>query len=135
MLPADKMSGGASRPARILIVEDDFFVALELENRLLDAGFEVVGVAVTAEDAMAMALSQNPELAIMDVRLAGVRDGIDAAIELSEKLSIRSIFATAHSDSHTRKRGELANPAGWLQKPYPADVLIAVVNTALGKQG
>ena len=133
--PPDKTSGAAGRPARILIVEDDYFVALELENRLLDAGFAVVGIAVTAEEAVAKAASHKPTLAIMDIRLAGARDGIDAAIELSETLGIPSIFATAHGDPHTRKRAELARPVGWLQKPYPSDALVAVVEAALKRPG
>lgn len=53
--PPDGKSGGAVRPARILLVEDDYFVALELESRLSEAGFEVVGIASTAEEALEMA--------------------------------------------------------------------------------
>src|ERR671914_540257 len=84
--PAGEMSGAgvrAIRPARVLLVEDDYFVALELESHLLEAGFVVVGTATTAEEAIVLAASESPELAIMDIRLAGLRDGIDAAIELN----------------------------------------------------
>ena len=65
-------------------------MALELENRLSEAGFVVVGVAGTAEEALEIANSERPLVAIMDVRLGGARDGVDAAIELQEKLGIRS---------------------------------------------
>src|SRR5712671_78232 len=69
-------------PARILIVEDDYFVATALEQDLTDAGFEVVGIAVTAEEALDLGNLHRPALAVMDIRLAGARDGIDAALEL-----------------------------------------------------
>jgi DNA-binding NarL/FixJ family response regulator len=130
---ADSGSGVAARRTRILVVEDDYFVALELEHRLVEAGFEIVGIAATAEEAVAMAASEKPGLAIMDIRLAGIRDGVDAAIELFNKLGVASIFATAHGDEATRKRAERAKPLGWLQKPYSSESLIAVVNAALAK--
>jgi CheY-like chemotaxis protein len=53
--------------ARILIVEDDYFVATALEHDLADAGFEVVGVAVTAEEALHLARLYQPQLAVMDI--------------------------------------------------------------------
>jgi two-component system, response regulator PdtaR len=130
--PADSEAGGAIRPARILVVEDDYFVALQLEHDLQEAGFVVVGIARSAEESLAMATAEKPELAIMDIRLAGRRDGVDAAIELLAHLGVRSIFATAHSDQETRRRAERANPLGWLQKPYPSKALVALVNESLG---
>jgi len=123
----------ATRPARILLVEDDFLVALELEHRLLEAGFLVVGTASTAEEALELAASEKPELAIMDIRLAGLRDGIDAAKDLNAKLGVPSIFATAHANEAIRKRGEDAKPLGWLQKPYSTDALITLVNKAVSR--
>jgi two-component system, response regulator PdtaR len=131
--PADSLSGGAAHPARILIVEDDYFVALEMENHLLDAGYDVVGIASTAEDAFSLAAAKKPDLAIMDIRLAGVRDGIDTAIELSSKLGLPSIFATAHADDRSKRRAEAAKPLGWLHKPYSAQALIALVTAALNR--
>ena len=116
---------------RILIVEDDYFVALEVEHHLTQAGFVVVGIAATAEQALDLAVANKPVLAIMDIRLAGRRDGVDTAIELSSSHGIPSIFATAHCDTQTKKRAELAKPLGWLQKPYSSDSLIALVHEVL----
>jgi DNA-binding NarL/FixJ family response regulator len=123
-------SAGNARGGRILVVEDDYFVALELEHRLLDAGFDVVGIATTAEEALDKARSGNPDLAVMDIRLAGSRDGIDAATDLIE-LGIPSIFATAHADPGTKQRAEQARPLGWLQKPYSSESLVALIQQAL----
>ena len=120
-----------AKGARILIVEDDYFVAMEIEHQLQEAGFDVVGVASTAEQAIRIGAAERPQLVIMDIRLAGYRDGIEAALELSSKFGIRSIFATAHGDSDTRRRAQLANPLGWLTKPYSASALLATVSAAL----
>jgi DNA-binding NarL/FixJ family response regulator len=84
----------------------------------MEADFEVVGVAGTAEEAIRMAEIKRPDLSIMDIRLAGIRDGIDVATEMFSKYGIQSIFATAHSDSDTLRGAEIAHPLGWLAKPY-----------------
>src|SRR4051812_29171916 len=82
---ADKGSGASTaKPgARILIVEDDYFVASSLEHGLKEAGYDVVGTAVSAAEAEQIAREMRPALAIMDIRLAGKSDGIEAAIKLS----------------------------------------------------
>lgn len=131
--PGDDASGGLGRPPRILIVEDDYFVALEMENHLLDAGYDVVGIASTAEDALHVAKAKKPDLAIMDIRLAGARDGIDAAIELFSTLRLPSVFATAHADERSKRRAEAAKPLGWLHKPYSPQALIALVKSAVSR--
>lgn len=128
--PIDR-AAGAGEPARVLIVEDDYFVALDVEHRLQQAGFSVVGVAASAEEAFEIARAEKPALAIMDIRISGVRDGIDTAIELLTSLGVPSIFATAHGDSETRERAKKAQPLGWLQKPYSSEALIAAVRSAL----
>jgi two-component system, response regulator PdtaR len=120
-------------PTRILVVEDDFLIALQTEAALTEAGFHVVGTATTAEEAIAFAREQRPFLAVMDMRLASKRDGIDAARELFGELGIRCIFATAHDDPHTRERAEPYAPLGWLAKPYTMASLLALVIEARSK--
>jgi CheY-like chemotaxis protein len=116
---------------KILVVEDEYLVALELEHHLQQAGFTVVGIASSAEEALEFATSEKPDLAVMDIRLAGPQDGINAAIHLRSQLGIPSIFATAHADEATRKRGEAAQPLGWLEKPFSGSALIALVKKAI----
>lgn len=116
---------------RVLVVEDDFLIAMQTEIALTSAGFEVVGPAATAEEAVALAGDTQPTLAVMDIRLASARDGIDAARQLYEEFAIRCIFATAHDDAHTRGRAEPYAPLGWLPKPYTMASLVAVVAEAL----
>lgn len=129
----DRGSGEATseRPARVLVVEDDFLLAMVIEHALLDAGFVVVGIAVSADEALAMARSMRPDLALMDIRLAGVRDGVDAALDIFSQTGIRCIFATAHTDPSTRHKAQPARPLGWLSKPYTPDALVDAVRDAL----
>jgi DNA-binding NarL/FixJ family response regulator len=127
-----KRSGsGIARDARILVVEDDYIVATELEAGLTEFGLQVVGIADTADKAVSLARAERPTLAIMDVRLAGKRDGVDAALEIFEELGVRSIFATAHHDPSLRSRADRAAPLGWLSKPYTIDSAVAAVGEAL----
>lgn len=125
---------GASSRGRVLIVEDEYFVALDAEDALSAAGFTVVGVATNAEEAAEMAAATRPDIVLMDIRLAGSRDGIDAAAEIRRRLGISSLFATAHSDADTRSRGDAAaSPLGWLSKPYTHSEVAAAVSEAIIK--
>jgi DNA-binding NarL/FixJ family response regulator len=119
--------------ARILVVEDDFLIGLQTVAALAEAGFNVIGSARTAEEAIALAKAQQPSLAVMDIRLASEQDGIDAARELFKELGIRCIFATAHDDPHTRVRAEPYAPLGWLAKPYTMASLVRSVLDAISK--
>jgi len=131
-------AGAAKGPAgagRIMIVEDDHFIALEMESAFQDAGFDVVGVGTSAEEAIQLAADHRPQLAVMDIRLNGVRDGIDAAIDLFSLFQIRCVFATAHQTAEIRQRAEPAKPLAWVPKPYTMPSLIEVVRKALTEQG
>jgi two-component system, response regulator PdtaR len=116
---------------RIVIVEDDYLVASEMEGALTEAGFEVAAVASSAEEILDLAATARPALAVMDIRLRGARDGIDAALELFAKHGIRCIFATAHQTPQTRARAEPAKPLAWVPKPYVMPALIDAVRRAV----
>jgi DNA-binding NarL/FixJ family response regulator len=117
--------------AGVLIVEDDFLIGMQTENALMDAGIAVIGIASTAEEAVLLARQHKPVLAVMDIRLAGQRDGVEAAGELFRELGVRCIFATAHDDLRTRSRAEPFAPLGWLAKPYTMASLIALVRQSI----
>jgi two-component system, response regulator PdtaR len=114
-----------------LIVEDDFLIADEIDSALSDAGFDVAGIAGSAAEAIELAESEKPVLAVMDVRLAGERDGISAATEMFLRFGIRCIFATANHDQLSLERAQPAMPLGWLQKPYSMVSLVNAVRRAL----
>jgi DNA-binding NarL/FixJ family response regulator len=115
----------------ILLVEDDFLVGMEIATGLEEAGYDVAGVAATAEEAVALASSRRPALVVMDIRLASERDGIDAALEIFRTLGIRSLFASAHVDPQVRSRAQAARPLGWVAKPYRVETLLAALGEAL----
>jgi len=125
------MPATASPAPRILVVEDDYFVALDLEGGLRAAGLDVVGPVPTAEEALSLAKSERPALAVMDIRLAGEKDGIEAALELYREFGIRCIFASAHVEPPYRQRAAAASPLGWVQKPYSIGAVVAAVKKAL----
>jgi two-component system, response regulator PdtaR len=120
-------------PPRILIVEDQYFVAIDNELTLRSEGFEVVGLATTAKEAIELADRGRPDLVLMDIRLASRADGVEAAIAIYERFGVRCIFSSGHADEHVRNEAERARPLGWLDKPYTSDALLAAVKQALAQ--
>jgi DNA-binding NarL/FixJ family response regulator len=115
---------------RILIVEDQYLVANDCEFHLKSAGFDCVGLASTADEALELACRTKPDVIVMDVRLANRSDGVRVAIEIFERFGIRCIFTSGHADSATREQATPAHPLGWLNKPYMPEDLIAAVRAA-----
>jgi len=101
-----------SMTPRVLIVEDQYFVAVDCELQLRSVGIECVGLATTAAEALDIAEREHPDFVLMDIRLASVADGVEAAIVLYERLGIRCIFASAHADPATRAAGDPRGPRG-----------------------
>src|SRR3954452_7016669 len=100
MIKGEQNGSEAGRP-RILIVEDEILIAMDLQDRLENLGYEVPGRADTAEMALSLATTCAPDLILMDIRLRGGSDGIEAASAVREKLDIPVIFLTSHSDPET----------------------------------
>ncbi len=115
------------RAMRILVVEDEAIVAFALTLTLEAAGFEVVGVAATAEDAISACEAHHPDIAIMDVNLGCGPDGVFAARMAFERSGVRSIFATANPDL---ARGAGASCLGVVEKPYTSPAIIRAVRSA-----
>ena len=128
---AGHTASGRTGPARILIVEDEFLIAMECEWILADAGHEVVGVAADEQQALSLAERARPDLVLMDIRLARGGDGIEVAKAIRSRCGIRSLFVSAHGERETRDRGRAADPAGWLVKPYTAGMLLDAVDAVL----
>jgi two-component system, response regulator PdtaR len=116
---------------RVLVVEDNVFVAQQCQRALTKAGYEVTGLVSTAEEAIEHALQRRPDMVLMDIYLRGPRDGIEAALEIFERSGIRSIYASAVSDAEMQARALLAQPLAWLPKPFSDRKLVATVNVAL----
>ena len=118
---------------KILVIEDEAIVARDLKDRLESMGYEVVGIAGTADEAVAKAGSLCPGLALMDIRLGGNGDGIEAAGALRRQYDIPSIFLTAYADEETLRRARATEPLGYLVKPFQDRELHATIEIALYK--
>lgn len=105
---------------RVLITEDNWLVAGEWRAALEDVGYEVVGMAASAEEALEICGQESPDLILMDIRLLGERDGVEAALDARSLYDIPSVFVSAHDDSEVRRRAAEARPLGWIIKPVVA---------------
>ncbi|MFV3130064.1 response regulator [Niveispirillum sp. KHB5.9] len=107
-------------PLRIMIVEDDALVALGVRLTVSELGYDVVGIAASEHEALALAQVERPQLALMDIRLRGTSDGVKVAQRLWQELRVRCIFLSAYADEHTMERVAQTRPLGFVQKPYSA---------------
>ncbi|MFV8749446.1 response regulator [Nannocystaceae bacterium ST9] len=117
-------------PPHILIVEDELIVALELEHRLGRQGYAIAGTARSADEALAIANAVPVDLALLDLRLAGDRDGVELARDLSA-LDIPFVFLSAHGDDETLARVKAIEPQGYLLKPFDERLLRLTIETSL----
>ena len=111
----------AERPLKILIVEDEGALASGLKELLAELGHDVVGTVDSGHAAVRAAAERQPDLVLMDIRLTGGTDGIEAAIDIRNRLGIPSIFMSAYSDRSTKQRALEARPYDWLEKPFASD--------------
>ena len=120
-------------PSYILVVEDEAIVAMDIEDRLASMGYQFGGVAASAEQALALAETGHPDLVLMDIRLQGDMDGIAAAEEMRRRFHIPVIFLTAYSEEATLERAKLAEPYGYVLKPFDDRELKSAIEIALYK--
>jgi two-component system cell cycle sensor histidine kinase/response regulator CckA len=123
----------AERPAQILVVEDEVIVAKDIERSLTALGYEVIGRAGTAEDAVQRARAGRPDLILMDIRLPGKLDGVGAAAIIHDELHIPVIFLSAFNDGETVGRAKATQPFGYIVKPFNEGELRCAIELALYK--
>ncbi|HEY9653751.1 MAG TPA: ATP-binding protein [Coleofasciculaceae cyanobacterium] len=116
---------------QILVVEDESIIALNLKENLEALGYAVVGIAASGEKAVEKARRLHPNLVLMDIQLKGRMDGIQAAQQIWESLSIPVIYVTGHSDSSTLERATITAPFGYVLKPVKEKELSVAISIAL----
>jgi PAS domain S-box-containing protein len=124
---------GRATLGRILIVEDEAVVAHDLGASLTELGYSVLGDAASGEEAIQQAARLSPDLVLMDIRLAGKIDGIEATAAIRKQRDIPVIYLTAHSDDETLRRATETAPFGYLVKPFRAADLRCAIEIALHK--
>ncbi len=124
-------AGSRPEPARVLVVEDEVIVARDIQAQVEELGYVAVGHATSGEEAMVLAAELLPDVVLMDINIVGQIDGIDAALMIREACSIPVIFLTAYASPEILARAKLAEPLGYLLKPFAERELQAVLETAL----
>src|SRR6478609_185571 len=115
---------------RILVVEDRRLIAADIENTLKKLGYVVVGSVSSGEDAISTSDRLRPELVLMDVRLRGQMDGIQAAEIIRDRLDVPVVYLTAYADEETILRAKKTTPFGYLVKPFNDRKLRATIEIA-----
>lgn len=118
--------------ARVLVLEDEKLVARDIQSTLAGAGYET-SVAASGEEAIEIARRDQPNLALVDIRLAGKLDGIETARALRQELELPVVYLTAHSDEETLERAKATEPFGYLVKPFDETTLRTTVRMAVHK--
>lgn len=118
---------------RILVVEDESIVALDIQQRLQRMGYQVVGVAATGEAAIRQAEQARPDLVLMDIKLRGEMDGIEAADTIRNRFHLPVIFLTAFADDTTLQRAAVTEAFGYILKPFEERELAINIEIALYK--
>lgn len=116
---------------RALIVEDEALIAEELKGRLSRLGFRVIDMVDSADEGVAIATSERPDLILMDIRLRGAKDGVQACEEIRRQVDVPIIYVTAHSDEQTVSRAKRTDHDGFVLKPFHRYELQSTIEVAL----
>ena len=119
--------------SRILIVEDEWLIADELQANLEDAGYAVAGIASSGKDAIALAAEQQPDLVLMDIVIKGESDGIETAVLMREQFNIPVIYLTAYVDKKTIQRARETGASSYVVKPAGIHQLVPMIEIVLSK--
>jgi len=116
---------------KILVVEDEVVIADNICMILEDLGYDVLEPAIHYEEALETIKEDTPDLAILDIQLAGRKDGIDLAWKIKEDYDFPFIFLTSNADAHTVERAKKVAPPAYLVKPFNKDDLYTSIEMAL----
>lgn len=118
---------------KIMIVEDEVIVSADIRAKLEQLGYEVVPIVRYGEKVYDAALNAQPDLVLMDIKLKGDMDGIQAAKQVREGLNLPVVFMTAYSDDETLKRARAVEPYAYLKKPVKLDDMRIAIDIGLHK--
>lgn len=118
---------------KIMVVEDQTIVALNIRNRLKNLGYAVPSAVGSGKEAIREAELTNVDIVLMDIMLKGDMDGIEAARIIKSRFGIPIIYLTACTDFETLERAKLTDPEGYISKPFKEEDLCKNIETALLK--
>lgn len=128
------MSGPDDSRGIVLIVEDEWIIAMDIRRIVQEAGFHVPTLVTVPEDVLSAIQDHQPEIVLMDIALSAQVDGIDLADRISEQFDVAIVFVSAHADSNTLARAGRATPGGFVVKPFSEQQLLAAVEMGLARQ-
>lgn len=117
----------------IMIVEDDVVVSADLRSKSVHLGYDVCPIVRYGEDVLNAARRETPDLILMDIKLKGDMDGIEAARSVTQHLNMPIVFVTAYTDEETLDRAKLSEPFAYLKKPVSLDDLRIAIEMSLYK--
>jgi CheY-like chemotaxis protein len=120
-----------SAERRALIIEDETLIAEDLEERLSSLGFSVIASVDSAEEGVTIAIQERPELILMDIRLTGEKDGVQAAEEIRQQIDVPIVYLTAYSDKVTVERAKRTDHDGFILKPFQHRELQTTIEVAM----
>jgi DNA-binding response OmpR family regulator len=120
-----------SRELRALIIEDEALIAEELSERLSRLGFSVIATVDSADEGIAIATAERPDLVLMDIRLNGEKDGVQAAKQIRQQVDVPIVYVTAYSDRLTVDRASGSDHDGYILKPFHSRELQTTVEVAM----
>jgi DNA-binding response OmpR family regulator len=123
-----------ARKIKVLVVEDEGVVAMNVKMALLDGGYEVLPIAISAGTALTFTAQYSPDVVLMDIRIKGDKDGIDTAALIYRHYNIPIIYTTAHYDEDTVMRAAETEHAGYLVKPYEESELFALIEKTVNNR-
>ena len=118
-------------PIKILVVEDEQLVADDLRETLEYLGYVVPALVATGEDAIVMVEALQPDLVLMDIRLGGEMDGVEASFKIQSCFHVPVVYLTANADGATLERVKATQPFGYILKPFDERILCTTIEIAL----
>ena len=119
--------------AQVLVVEDASIIAKDIQDILRRLGYAVPVVVSSGEKAIQKAAEMHPDLVLMDIMLKGDMDGVEAAQQIRDRFHIPVVYLTAYADEDTLQRAKIAEPFGYILKPFEERELHAAIEMALYK--
>jgi DNA-binding NarL/FixJ family response regulator len=119
---------------KVLVVEDEYIVSLDIQTRLIRMGYDVAGSCNSGEEAINRAAQIKPDLVLMDIMLAGKMNGIAAAKKIRSQMDVAVIFLTGYSDDATLREATTAEPFGYIVKPFDERTLKTTIEVSLARR-
>lgn len=118
---------------KVLVIEDELIIAIEIKNIIEGFGFEVIGIAKDYSKSLELARKNFPDIIVADINLKKSRSGIESSSEICRIKKVPIIYLTAYSDEKTIKEAALTNPTSYILKPFREEDIEVALKLAVCK--